>query len=146
VSIIRALKRDDYEAWLPLWQENCLDQISDDVTAETWRRLCHPKEKVFGLGAFAEAGELCGFVHYVLHDTTGYIEPACYMQDLFIAPDYRRQGIAKRLVWELHDIGKVQKWARIYWFAAHHDEAVQNLYKTLGIKANFSLHMLATQE
>lgn len=143
--LIRALSRNDYEAWLPLWRENCLNHIADHVTAETWRRLCNPKEGVFGLGAFNEEGHLKGFLHYILHSTTGFIEPACYMQDLYVSENYRRQGIAKRLIWELNDIGKAQKWARIYWFADQNNQAVQQLYKDLGVKMNFSLHILKTQ-
>lgn len=144
--MIRALARSDYDAWLPLWQANCLNQISDDVTTETWRRIANPKEKIFGLGAFDDEGSLQGFLHYILHDTTGFIAPACYMQDLYIDENHRRQGLAKQLIWELHALGQAQKWARIYWFAENENIAAQNLYKTLGIPMNFSLHMLATQD
>ncbi len=157
---IHPLKHSDYDQWLPLWQSNCLNQITHDVTAETWRRLTHPKEPVHGLGIFSppltpppaggkmtqsSGGELLGFLHYVLHATTGFIEPACYMQDLYICETARRQGLAKRLVWELHALGKDQNWARIYWFAQNSDEAVQNLYKNLGIPMDFTLFMLPTQ-
>ena len=144
--MIRSLERQDFDQWLPLWNANCLNQISEEVTAETWRRLTHPKENIFGLGAFDDAGHLQGFLHYVLHPTTGFIEPACYMQDLYTDEAHRRQGIAKRLVWELNELGKTQKWARIYWFAEKDNDAVQNLYKNLGIPMNFSLHMLQTQD
>lgn len=143
---IRQLNRKDYDQWLPLWQENCLHQISDDITTETWRRLCHPKENVYGLGVFDDNHTLQGFLHYILHPTTGFINYACYMQDVFIASDYRRQGLAKRLIWQLHDLGKAEKWARIYWFAENSNIATQNLYKTLGISMDFSLHMLSTHE
>lgn len=144
--MIRALQRSDYDAWLPLWNANCLNQMSDDVTTETWRRLTNPKENVFGLGAFDDSGNLQGILHYILHPTTGYKEPACYMQDLYTDELYRRQGVARRLVWELNEIGQKERWARIYWFAENKNEAVQNLYKNLGIRMDFSLHMLATQE
>jgi len=144
--MIRSLERKDYEQWLLLWQENCLGKISDEVTTETWRRLNHPKEHVHGLGIFDEAEALQGFLHYILHPTTGFKEPACYMQDLFVTTDNRRKGLAKRLIWELQDLGKTQKWARIYWFAENNNMAAQNLYKTLGIPMDFSLHMLLTQE
>jgi len=143
--MIRSLERNDYNQWLPLWQENCRHEISEDVTTETWRRLCHPKENVQGLGVF-EKGTLLGFLHYILHPTTGYIEPACYMQDLYIHPGHRRHGYARRLIWELHEIGKKEHWARLYWFADKGDIAAQNLYKTLGIPMNFSLHMLPTRD
>ncbi len=142
---IRALTRNDYDAWHPLWQENCLFQIKDTVTTETWRRLTNPKENVFSLGFFDQE-TLIGFLHYVLHPITGYIEPACYMQDLFVGKQYRGNGYAKRLVWELETVGKAQNWARIYWFADKGNETVQKLYKNLGIEVNFGLHMLQTQK
>lgn len=143
---IRPLKHSDYDQWLPLWRENCLHQISDRVTTETWRRLTNPKEQIHGLGVFGEDENLLGFLHYVLHDTTGFIEPACYMQDLFISQLARRKGYAKRLVWELNTLGQDQNWARIYWFAQNSDAAVQNLYKNLGIPMDFTLFMLPTKE
>jgi len=144
--MIRPLTRGDYDGWLPLWQANCLHQISDEVTAETWRRLTNPKEQVYGLGAFDDEGTLQGFLHYILHATTGFIEPACYMQDLYIDEKQRRQGLAKLLVWELNALGKTQNWARIYWFANNNDAAVQNLYKNLGISMDFTLFMLPTND
>ena len=143
---IRLLERGDYDRWLPLWQDNCSQLIADDVTAETWRRITHLKENVFALGIFGKDQNLMGFLHYILHPVTGFREPACYMQDLYVAETYRRQGLAKRLVWELHDIGKNESWARIYWFAERQNEAVQNLYKNLGINMDFSLHMLLTKD
>lgn len=143
---VRPLERKDYDSWLPLWQENCLHQISDEVTAETWRRLTNPKENVFGLGVFNAENNLIGFLHYILHPTTGFKNDACYMQDVFIDENHRRQGNAKRLIWELHALGKEQKWTRIYWFAEKNNNIAQNLYKNLGISMNFSLHMLSTQE
>ena len=141
---IRALERKDYDQWLPLWNENCHHKIADDVTEKTWQLLTNLKEQVFGLGIF-DGDTLQGFLHYILHPTTGFKEPACYMQDLYIAEDQRRQGLARRLVWELAEIGKGEKWARIYWFAQNDDEAVQNLYKNLGIPMNFTLFMYPTQ-
>lgn len=143
--LLRALTRQNYDQWLPLWQENCLHKISDDVTAETWRRLCNPKENVFGFAAFNNNNELVGILHYILHATTGFIQPACYMQDLFVDEAHRKQGIAKQLVWELHELGKREKWARIYWFAENNNEAAQALYKNLGVKMDFGLFILPTQ-
>lgn len=140
---IRHIQREDHDQWLPLWRENGLHQVGDNVTAETWRRICHPKEAVFALGAFDE-DNLAGFLSYVLHPVTGFIEPACYMQDLYIAEQYRRCGYAKRLVWELHNVSKKQGWSRLYWFAEQKNEAVQALYKNLGVKVSFDLFMLPT--
>ena len=143
---VRALERKDFDAWLPLMRKNCLHTVDDDILNTTWQRLINPKEKVFGLGAFDDSGNLQGFLHYSLHRNTAFIEDACYMQDLYVDRDHRRQGIARRLIWELNDIGKKERWSWIYWFAENNNVAAQNLYKNLGIRMNFSLHMLQTQD
>ena len=143
---VRPLERKDYDNWHPLWQANCLNQISDEVTTETWRRLTNPKENVYGLGVFYDENRAYGFLHYILHPVTGFTQYACYMQDLYIDSTVRRSGYAKRLIWDLNEMGKNENWARIYWFAENDNIAAQNLYKTLGISMNFSLHMLSTQE
>lgn len=143
---IRPLVRADYDQWLPLWQENCDHKIADDVTAETWRRLTHPKEQMFGLCAHAPDGTLAGILHYILHPTTGQIEPVCYMQDLFVAPACRRMGVGKRLVWALQDTGKTHGWARIYWIAANDNPAAVALYKTLGIRVDFGFYVLPIRD
>lgn len=144
--IVRSLVRADYDQWLPLWQDNCDHKIGDAVTAETWRRLTHPKEQVFGLCAEADDGRIAAILHYILHPTTGQVEPVCYMQDLFVAPAFRRQGLARRLIWALQDSGKNDGWARIYWLAANDNPAAVNLYKTLGIRVDFGFYVLPIKD
>lgn len=144
--IVRPLIRADYDQWLKLWQENCDHKISDAVTAETWRRLTHPKEQVFGLCAETDDGRIAGILHYILHPTTGQIEPVCYMQDLFVAPAARRQGVARQLFWELQETGESDGWARIYWVADNGNPAAVNLYKTLGIRVDFGFYVLPIKD
>jgi GNAT superfamily N-acetyltransferase len=67
------------------------------------------------------------------------------MQDLFVHPDHRRMGYAKRLVWELGDIAQKSGWARVYWVSDRGDKPAQMLYKNLGIPVNFTLHFLPLQ-
>lgn len=145
MTTIRPLERSDYAQWLSLWQENCAHQIADDVTAETWRRLTHLKEPVHGLVA-EQDGRLIGLVHYILHATTGHIAPVCYMQDVFVVPAFRRQGIGRQLVWALRDAAQKAGWARLYWIAANDNPAAQALYKSLGIRLDFGFYVLPTDQ
>lgn len=142
---IRPLTHDDYDQWLPLWQENCEHKITDIVTAETWRRLTDPAAQVFGLCARGADGTIAAILHYILHPTTGQIAPVCYMQDLFVTPAFRRQGAAKTLIGALHAAAKSQGWARIYWIAANDNPAAVNLYKSLGIRLDFGFYVLPIQ-
>ena len=141
---IRAVTSSDFPQWLALWNANNLGHKDEAVTTETWTRLNDADAQVFALVA-EDKDELIGLVQYIIHPTTGSIEPACYMQDVFVAPERRSQGIAKRMVRELESIGKKEKWARIYWLAESNNEAAQALYKSLGQKMDFTLHILPTK-
>ena len=138
---IRAIENRDFPDWLPLWDGNNLGQRDEEVTSETWSRLIDPESKVCGLVA-EQDGALVGLVHYILHPTTGAVRDACYMQDVFVAPEVRRQGIAKKLVEHLSAIGKKEKWARMYWLAEAENENAQALYKSLGVRLDFTFHVL----
>ena len=138
---IRPFEFNDFPQWLPLWNENNLGHINEPVTTSTWGRLMDEQSSVKGLAAM-EGDVMAGFLHYILHPVTGHIEPACYMQDVYVSPAFRQKGIGLKLVRELADIGKKQKWARLYWLAEAQNEAAQALYKKIGVKLNFTLHVL----
>lgn len=141
--IIAELKTSDYDDWLPLWRANMEQQVSDDVTALTWKRICDTGFPIGGLGARMEdGGKLCGICHFIIHPTTGNSKFICYMQDLYVDPSARRKGVARALIMNLAAMGKLYDWARIYWLAEAKNEEAQRLYRTLGLKLDFTLHVL----
>lgn len=139
--IIRPLEMNDFPQWLPLWNGNNQNVIKPDLTTETWSRITNAHYPVYGLGAF-ENDQMLGLIHYVLHPTTGNINPVCYMQDVYVDPAQRKKGVAKAMTQQLVEIGRKEGWARLYWLAEAGNEAAQNLYKTLGVKLDFTLHIV----
>lgn len=140
-TTIRPLMFNDFPSWLPLWDDNNMGQRNEAVTTSTWERLNDEAVPVYGLCAL-KGSEMVGILHYVLHYTTGSIEPACYMQDVFTAPEFRGQGIAKAMIAALAKTGATEKWSRLYWLADNNNEAAQGLYKNIGVKLDFGLHIL----
>lgn len=141
---VRPVSRADYDQWLVLWNANNQGHKNDEVTAVTWQRLMDGVQKegpVRGLIAEVD-GEIAGLVHFILHPVTGHIKPVCYMQDVFVDPGHRRQGIGRALVTALAGIGASEGWARLYWLAEAHNKEAQSLYKNLGLKLDFTLHVL----
>lgn len=138
---IRSLEKNDFPQWLPLWGGNNMGKRDEDVTTQTWMRLTDPEFSVYGLCA-VRGGEMLGFVHYVLHPTTGSLAPVCYMQDLYVDPAHRGNGVARRLVEHLVRVHKREKWARMYWIAEAENIAAQKLYSNIGVKIDFTVHVL----
>ncbi len=140
--VIRPLVFEDYSKWLPLWIGNNLGQRDEAVTVETWKRLCDTKNtQVNGLTADM-GGQLLGITHYILHPTTGNINPVCYMQDVYVAPEHRRKGVARRMVEELTKIANHEKWARMYWLTQAGNMEAKAMYENFGIKLDFSFYVL----
>ena len=138
---VRPVQSGDYDLWLPLWLENMEHQVKQEVTDATWASLCDDETPVYGLGIF-DQDSLSGILHYILHPTTGSLNPVCYMQDLYIDPSCRRQGLARELLTKLVEIGRQARWERIYWIASEDNENAQKLYKNIGVKLNFTFHVL----
>lgn len=138
--LIRPLAAADYDQWVVLWNGNNQGHINQNVTAATWERLIRDPQ-VRGLGAF-DGNEMSGLVHFILHPVTGHIKNVCYMQDLYVNPSHRRKGIGRKLVEALAVIGKSEGWARMYWLAEAQNREAQALYRNLGLKLDFTLHVL----
>jgi ribosomal protein S18 acetylase RimI-like enzyme len=139
--IIRDLEESDFNSWSVLWDKNNLGHENLAVTQTTWKRLLDKNSSVNGLVAEAN-GQLAGLIHYILHPTTGHIEPVCYMQDVYVDEPYRQNGIARKMVEQLVNIARKEQWARLYWLAENNNIAAQKLYKNIGVKLDFSLHVL----
>ncbi len=142
---IRGVRSDDFPQWLTLWNANNLGHKDADVTTQTWTRLLDENADVYGLVAEDKAA-LIGLLQYVLHPTTGSTKPVCYMQDVFVSETFRQQGIAKRMIKALETIGRREKWERIYWLAEEKNDGAQALYKTLGHRLEFSLHIMPIKD
>ncbi|HEY8191136.1 MAG TPA: GNAT family N-acetyltransferase, partial [Alphaproteobacteria bacterium] len=131
----------DHADWLKLWDGNNGGVRNEAVTRETWNRLLNPIFPVHGFAARVD-GKMVGLMHYTLHPVTGHIQPVCYMQDLYTDLAFRRQGIAKMLVAHLAATGRREEWARLYWLAEAKNEAAQRLYRDIGFRLDFTLHVM----
>ncbi len=139
---IRPVDFNDFPQWLPLWDGNNLGQRDEEVTAQTWQRLCDPENKQVN-GLCAEmGGQILGIVHYILHPTTGHVNQVCYMQDVYVAPAHRRKGIGRRLVDEVTKIGAREKWGRMYWLTQDGNKEARAMYENFGIKLDFTFYVL----
>ncbi len=129
--MIRLLNENDFSKWLPLWQSYLgfyQAGLSEEVTLHTWQGLIsRPNMRAFG--AFNEQGDLLGFVHIVIHPNTWNITECCYLEDLFVAHQARRQGIAKQLIEAVYQFAQDNHCHRVYWVTDESNTSAQTLYE-----------------
>lgn len=136
--ITDASQKDD---WLKIWNESVSGQLADNVRETTWKRLIDEDVPLFGFLAYVDENTPVGFCHYALHPIAGAIEPASYMQDLFVLPNQRRKGYARAMLDALVKEGQTQQWDRILWIVESQNTAAQKLYGNFGMKLEFNFYI-----
>jgi GNAT superfamily N-acetyltransferase len=98
---------------------------SDAAYATAWRRLLQ-QDGVWGLGAKRD-GQLVGMTHYLFH-TSAWMPTVCYLQDLFVMPEHRGQGIALALIEAVAEAARERQAQRLYWLTQDHNATARSLY------------------
>jgi GNAT superfamily N-acetyltransferase len=129
--VVRAAREEDRDAWRTLWRGYCAalgSTVPEDVTEGVWRRILAPDEPVWCLLACAGGREAVGLANYILRPHTWSLRLACYLEDLFVAPDARGSGAARALIDGLVALGKESNWRRVYWHTHENNYRARRLY------------------
>src|SRR5262245_10541737 len=65
--------------------------------------------------AEVNASRPVGFSICVSHEGTWTVLPICYLEDLFVNPQFRLAGIGRRLMQDVVDRARENQWSRVYW-------------------------------
>lgn len=88
-----------------------------EMSHNAWRRFRSSDPQALFLVAICE-GELAGLANGWLHGDFAYGGTACTIQDIYVAPEYRRRGCALALVSQFEKMGRAAGWAYVHWFTA----------------------------
>jgi GNAT superfamily N-acetyltransferase len=100
-------------------------QIPDSRYEKTWRLLI-ADERVHGLAARLD-GEMVGIAHYLFH-AQGWSSDACYLQDLFTAPEARGRGVATALIEAVAEAARGRGAGKYYWLTKESNLPARALY------------------
>ena len=85
---------------------------SDDAYEQCWRRLLEG-EQTRGIAARLD-GRMVGIAHYVFHAGV-WGAGRCYLADLFVDAEVRRQGVATAVIKWVAGNGEEHGFPRLYW-------------------------------
>jgi GNAT superfamily N-acetyltransferase len=141
-TIIRFAEAKDENRWRELWAgyvKFYRAEVPDDVTTQTWARILDPKSNVDALVAVRD-GQVIGICNYVFHDHTWSKQQICYLQDLFVDPNARGGGAAKKLILTCEEKAKEKGAFRIYWQTQEYNAAARSLYDTIVPRSSFIVY------
>ena len=143
---VRPVERADLAAWTPLWDgynafygREGSTALAPEITTVTWGRFFDANEPVFALVA-ESAGRLVGLTHFLFHRSTTRIEPTCYLQDLFTAPDMRGQGVGRALILGVYQAAKAAGVREVYWQTHETNSAGRLLYDKVARHAGYIVY------
>jgi GNAT superfamily N-acetyltransferase len=96
------------------------------------------QEHLFGSPKYIEAilaeytGKAVGFALFFHNYSTFLTKPGIYLEDLFVLPEYRRQGIGKALLSKVAKIAVARGCGRLEWSVLDWNESAQAFYRSMG--------------
>jgi len=132
---VRRLEDRDRDRWLELWAGYLAfyrAEVSDDVTAATFARLCDGADGVLGLVATDADDRLVGLAHLVFHPSTWSVPGYCYLEDLYVDPAARGGGASRALFDAVFAEARERGVERTYWHTQEFNAAARSLYDTVG--------------
>jgi GNAT superfamily N-acetyltransferase len=130
MATVRELRESDKSTWLTLWRgyiEFYEATIPEDQSELTWTRLLDSGYNSYGLVAEVD-GKVCGLVHYSFQTSTWSPIGYCYLEDLFVDPAIRGNGVGRALIDAVHDIAVKSGFSRLYWNTDATNATARKLY------------------
>ncbi len=85
---------DLFAAYIAFYEES----VPSDVIALTWHRLLAQQDNMAALIATDADGRALGIANLVFHRSTWSPTWYCYLEDLFVDPEARGQGVGRALI------------------------------------------------
>jgi GNAT superfamily N-acetyltransferase len=130
MTTVRELRESDKSTWLTLWRgyiefyEATIPEVQSELT---WTRLLDSGYNSYGLVAEAD-GKVCGLVHYSFQTSTWSPIGYCYLEDLFVDPAIRGNGVGRALIDAVHEIALKSGSSRLYWNTDATNATARKLY------------------
>ena len=139
---VRRLRAGDHDRWLELWRGYLhfyRAEVPDTVTELSFARLCDGTDGMLGLVAIVGEAPV-GLAHLVFHGGTWTAQGFCYLEDLFVDPARRGDGVARALFEAVYAAAREQGCERVYWHTQQYNAPARSLYDTVGTPTSFIVY------
>ncbi|HEY7669489.1 MAG TPA: GNAT family N-acetyltransferase [Hyphomicrobium sp.] len=137
---IRPLEERDRAQWEALFRAYIRfyqAKVPDNVIDLSWRRVLKQEDGFLGLVAEDDGRRLVGLAHLLFHRSTWSPTHYCYLEDLFVDIDTRRQGVGRALIEATYREADRRGATRTYWATMEGNSTARRLYDRLATLSPF---------
>jgi len=145
--VVDDLRETDHAAWARL-HRGYLDFYEStrplEVSAVVWEWLTDPGHELQALVARPSVdAEPVGIAHF-----RPFVRPlqgstACFLDDLFVAPEHRGTGVVDALLAGLQDRSRERGWSQIRWITRASNERARKAYDRLAAETDLVTYNLS---
>ncbi|MDE2791157.1 MAG: GNAT family N-acetyltransferase [Paracoccaceae bacterium] len=137
--VIRPAREGDRPAWNRLWTAYLEFYGTGRPRSQfdlTWRRIMDSEESMYSCLAFS--GDAClGLVNFLYHRSFWDDSDRCYLQDLYVDPKARGQGIGAKLIAAVGHHAEAAQSSGVYWLTAEDNDRARRLYDHVAVLTPF---------
>lgn len=140
---VREVTAADREMWLFLWrqwQQHMHGAVPEDVSARTWLDFLDPQKDLHALLAMRNEVPL-GFANVSFTPFAWTGSAVAFLQDLFVTPDARGQGIGSHLLEATYQLADRLGASQVFWMVDETDEELQAFYARHAIRTPYLRYM-----
>jgi GNAT superfamily N-acetyltransferase len=138
---VRRLEARDKPAWLALFKGYIAfyeATVAEDVIEATWHRLLEGAPDFhIALVAVDESDVPIGLAHVLFHRSTWSPTQYCYLEDLFVDPERRLEGVGRALIEATYREADARRCTRTYWMTQEFNYRARALYDQMATKSPF---------
>lgn len=138
----------DFENWAELYQgyaDFYQVPMNDEIQQQVWHWIHDENQAFYCLMARNEEGQLLGLMHYRAMPSPLRGKMVGFLDDLYVVPGARKQGVAKLLFAELKAQAEQQGWPFVRWITAPDNHQAQALYNQLADKTPWLTYQMNCQ-
>ena len=142
--MIREIRLNDKEQWEILYKGYAnfyKVEMNDRILKTVWDWIHDNNHDVSGL-VYVHDNKIIGIAHYRKMPSPLRGKYIGFLDDLYVDPKYRRNGIGGKIIKELNAISKKNNWNLVRWITRDDNTIAKSLYTKLSKKTNWEVYEL----
>ena len=142
--MIREIRLDDKKQWKILYRgyaDFYKVEMNDKILNTVWEWIHDKNHDVCGL-VYEQDNKIIGLAHYRKMPSPLRGKYIGFLDDLYVDPKHRRNGIGKKLIKELKVISSRNNWNLMRWITRDDNTTAKSLYEKLSKKTNWEVYEL----